>query len=91
MWLIKVSNIVLFEISQLFALICFVGVAQEVWLHLCKLLYQLADSCSIQEEGFMKTAVLQPLPPALEKMLTTLLTTVDTAQYKKVILQLVMY
>lgn len=60
-------------------------VAPEVWLQLCKLLYQLVESCSIQEEGLMKTTSLEPLPPALEKILATLLTTTDTVKYNKVI------
>lgn len=37
----------------------------------------------------MKAAALQPLPPALEKILATLLKTTDTIQYNKVIQQLV--
>lgn len=66
-------------------LLLLIGVAQEVWLHLCKLLYQLTESCTIQEEGFMKTTALQPLPPALEKILATLLATADLTQYNQVI------
>ena len=70
-----------------FLLLMLIGVAQEVWLHLCKLLYQLAECCSIQEEGLMKTTALQPLPPALERILATLLTITDTIQYDQVIVQ----
>ena len=33
----------------------------------------------------MKTAVLEPLPPALDKILATLLATTDIIQYNKVI------
>lgn len=35
----------------------------------------------------MKTAVLEPLPPALEKILATLQATTDITQYNKVIIR----
>ena len=37
----------------------------------------------------MKTAALEPLPPALEKILYTLLGTTDITQYTKVISKIV--
>ena len=65
--------------------ISWVGAVQKVWLQLCKLLYQLTESCSIQEEGLqIKVAAHQPLLPSLEKMLAALLTIDDPTQYNQV-------
>ncbi|XP_065883679.1 condensin-2 complex subunit G2-like [Dysidea avara] len=60
------------------------SMAQKVWLQLCKLFYQLTESCSIQEEGLqIKVAAHQPLLPPLEKMLAALMTVDDATQYNQ--------
>jgi len=58
---------------------------KKVWLQLCKLFYQLIESCGIQEEGLQfKVAAHQPLLPPLEKMLAALITIDDPTKYNQV-------
>ena len=59
--------------------------AKKLWLQLCKLLYQLTESCGIQEEGLqIKVSAHQPLLLPLEKMLALLIKIDDPIQHNQV-------